>query len=157
MYFVQGGAFASNSNANFNGSDLAREGNMIVVSLNYRVGPYGFLWGEEVEEGVGKGNAGIRDVVMGLEWVRDHITDVSQLHPHPDIQKGICKVVLTKCTVWRQPLPRSLKRRLRRRCSTRNPHRRPSHAARQSLHRRDHGIRNPDCVLSHTGTGTDWI
>lgn len=77
MYFVQGGGFTSNSNANFNGSDLAREGNMIVVNLNYRVGPYGFLWGEEVEEGVGKGNAGIRDVVMGLEWVRDQITLVS--------------------------------------------------------------------------------
>lgn len=49
---------------------------MVVVSLNYRVGPYGFLWGEEVEEGVGKGNAGIRDVIMGLEWVRDQITQV---------------------------------------------------------------------------------
>jgi carboxylesterase type B len=77
MYFVQGGAFSSNSNANFNGSDLAREGNMVVVSLNYRVGSYGFLWGEEVQKGVGKGNSGIRDVIMGLEWVRDQIALVS--------------------------------------------------------------------------------
>lgn len=157
MYFVQGGGFISNSNANFNGSDLAREGNMIVVSLNYRVGPYGFLWGEEVKEGVGKGNAGIRDVVMGLEWVGDHITNVSPFRPHPDIQKSICKAVLTKCTVWRQSLPRSPKRRLRRRLSSCDPHRRPSHAARQPLHRRNHGIRDPGRVLSHAGTSTDWI
>lgn len=77
MYFIQGGGFQSNSNANFNGSDLARKGNMVIVSINYRVGPYGFLWGKEVNEGVGKGNVGIRDVVMGLEWVRDRIAIVS--------------------------------------------------------------------------------
>ena len=64
---------------------------MVVVSLNYRVGPYGFLWGEEVEEGVGKGNAGIRDVIMGLKWVRDQITKASPLqceHMHERIVLG---------------------------------------------------------------------
>ncbi|KAI1322344.1 carboxylesterase [Xylariaceae sp. FL0255] len=37
MYFIQGGGFQSNSNANFNGSDLASFGNMIVIQINYRV------------------------------------------------------------------------------------------------------------------------
>ena len=51
--------------------------NLVVVSINYRVGPYGFLWGKEIEEGVGTGNAGLRDVVKGLEWVKDKIALVS--------------------------------------------------------------------------------
>ncbi|KAF2194297.1 para-nitrobenzyl esterase [Zopfia rhizophila CBS 207.26] len=72
MLFIQGGGFGSNSNANYNGSDLAREGNMVVVSINYRVGPYGFLQSREVEKG-GSLNNGMKDQIKALEWVRDNI------------------------------------------------------------------------------------
>lgn len=61
---------------NYNGSDLAREGNMIIVSINYRVGPYGFLMSEEIDE-EGALNAGIKDQIQALEWVRDNIAKVS--------------------------------------------------------------------------------
>lgn len=76
MFFIQGGGFGSNSNANYNASDLAREGRMVVVSVNYRVGPYGFLQGREIEEG--GSNAGVRDVVKALEWVREYVGKVSE-------------------------------------------------------------------------------
>ncbi|KAJ4289226.1 hypothetical protein N0V90_011568 [Kalmusia sp. IMI 367209] len=73
MFFIQGGGFTSNSNANYNGSDLARVGNMIVVSINYRVGPYGYLLGKEVIEGDGSTNNGARDQIKALEWTKAHI------------------------------------------------------------------------------------
>src|SRR5262245_37833253 len=77
MFFIQGGGFGSNSNANYNGSDLAREGNMIVVSINYRVGAYGFLQSKEVnEDDRADTNAGIRDQIKALEWVKEHIDKV---------------------------------------------------------------------------------
>ncbi|KAF2658155.1 carboxylesterase [Lophiostoma macrostomum CBS 122681] len=72
MFFIQGGGFGSNSNANYNGSDLARKGNMIVVSMNYRVGPFGFLQSEELDKEGGL-NAGIRDQILALEWVRENV------------------------------------------------------------------------------------
>lgn len=42
-FFIQGGGFNTNSNANFNGSGLIMAGDMdlVVVNFNYRVGPYG--------------------------------------------------------------------------------------------------------------------
>lgn len=75
MYFIQGGGFSSNSNANFNASDLAKFGDMIVVQVNYRVGPYGFLQSREVEAGASLNN-GIKDQIQGLKWAKEHIAKV---------------------------------------------------------------------------------
>ncbi|KAL3303941.1 carboxylesterase [Colletotrichum asianum] len=71
MYFIQGGGFQSLSNANFNGSDLARFGNMLVVQVNYRVGPYGFLQSKEVQAGASMNN-GLKDQIQGLKWLKQH-------------------------------------------------------------------------------------
>jgi len=62
MVFIQGGGWSSDSNGNFNGSLLvANSGlNMIVVTLNYRVGLLGSLAGKEVVEG-GSLNNGLKD------------------------------------------------------------------------------------------------
>ena len=50
FFFIQGGGYASNSNPNLNGSGLimAADMQMLVVTFNYRVGPYGFLAGAQV-------------------------------------------------------------------------------------------------------------
>ncbi|KAH7350347.1 lipase 1 [Pyrenochaeta sp. MPI-SDFR-AT-0127] len=72
LFFIQGGGFGSNSNANFNGSDLAREGDIVVVSINYRVGAFGFLQSQEVVDG-GSLNNGMKDMVKALEWVKQNI------------------------------------------------------------------------------------
>jgi carboxylesterase type B len=70
----QGGGFNSLSNPNYNGSGLieASDYNIITVTLNYRVGPYGFLAGEEVVASGGI-NAGLKDQRKALEWVQHHI------------------------------------------------------------------------------------
>ncbi|ORY18223.1 carboxylesterase [Clohesyomyces aquaticus] len=73
MYFVQGGGFGSNSNANFNGSDLALFGNIVVVQVNYRVGVFGFAQSKEIKAG-GSLNNGLKDVVQGLKWTKQHIS-----------------------------------------------------------------------------------
>lgn len=49
--------------------------NIVVVTFNYRVGPYGFLAGKQVEEG-GSLNNGLKDQIKALEWVQKHIHKV---------------------------------------------------------------------------------
>jgi carboxylesterase type B len=46
---------------------------MVVVDFNYRVGPFGFLASQEVEEG-GDLNAGLLDQRLLLQWVQTYIS-----------------------------------------------------------------------------------
>ncbi|KAK5110708.1 hypothetical protein LTR62_005585 [Meristemomyces frigidus] len=73
-FFVQGGGFNTNSNANYNGSSLIMAGDfdIVVVNFNYRVGPYGFLAGQEILDG-GSINNGLKDQRQALHWVQDNI------------------------------------------------------------------------------------
>lgn len=48
-------------------------GNLIYVSIQYRLGPYGFLGGAEVTEN-GDANAGLLDQRAALHWVQRHIS-----------------------------------------------------------------------------------
>lgn len=64
------------SRQRFDGARLAHEAQVILVSVNYRVGVFGFLgsyalYNEGSEPGCG--NYGLWDVVAGLEWVHDKI------------------------------------------------------------------------------------
>ncbi|KAJ5675840.1 Carboxylesterase type B [Penicillium macrosclerotiorum] len=74
-FFIQGGGFAENSNKNYNGSGLvqASDLNIVVVTFNYRVGPYGFLAGSEVQKGASLNN-GLKDQLKALEWVQKYIS-----------------------------------------------------------------------------------
>ncbi|CAL5868668.1 uncharacterized protein PFLUO_LOCUS2895 [Penicillium psychrofluorescens] len=75
FFWIQGGGFAADSNPNYNGSALieASEKNIVIVTFNYRVGPYGFLAGEEVQEHASLNN-GLKDQLKALEWVQKHIS-----------------------------------------------------------------------------------
>ena len=77
-YFIQGGAFNSNSNPNYNGTGLvlASDYNIVVVTINYRVGPYGFLAAPEVVQNGASLNNGIKDMIQGLRWVNQYIAAV---------------------------------------------------------------------------------
>lgn len=68
--FIQGGGFNANSNPNLNGTGLieASDHNLIVVTFNYRVGPWGFLATNSTS------NNGLRDQRKALEWVQQHIS-----------------------------------------------------------------------------------
>lgn len=76
MVWIYGGAFTSGATSipTYDGTNLAKRG-VIVVSLAYRVGPFGFLATSELsrESGHGSGNYGLEDQIAGLKWVRDNI------------------------------------------------------------------------------------
>ncbi|KAH8668916.1 Alpha/Beta hydrolase protein [Xylariales sp. PMI_506] len=71
FFHLQGGGFNTNSFPDLNGQGLIAASNysIVVVVLNYRVGPYGFIAdGQNV-----KANNGLRDQRQALEWVQEHI------------------------------------------------------------------------------------
>ena len=50
--------------------------NIVIVTFNYRVGPYGFLASQEVEDN-GNINVGLLDQRKVLQWVQQYIYKVS--------------------------------------------------------------------------------
>jgi para-nitrobenzyl esterase len=78
LVWLHGGGFV-NGNAieqdGYNGENLARFGDVVVCSLNHRLGPLGFcnLAGVAGERFASSGNAGMLDIVAALEWVRDNV------------------------------------------------------------------------------------
>lgn len=74
--FHTGSAFSSSAGrASTDGSSLARRGDVVVVSLNHRLGTLGYLHLGDIAgpEFAHSGNAGMLDIVAALEWVRDNI------------------------------------------------------------------------------------
>src|SRR6185437_16003194 len=59
----------------YNGASLAAKGNVVVVTLNHRLGAFGYLHLAEIggAEYASSGNVGMLDIVAALEWVRDNI------------------------------------------------------------------------------------
>jgi para-nitrobenzyl esterase len=77
LVWIYGGGFSfgSNSTPTHNGEHLARKG-VVLVTINYRVGPLGFLAHPELtaESGRGaSGNYGLMDQIAGLQWVKKNI------------------------------------------------------------------------------------
>ncbi|KAI4479559.1 hypothetical protein M0804_010956 [Polistes exclamans] len=71
MVWIHGGGFYMGSgNDNFYKPVYIIRKDVIVVTINYRLGPLGFL---NLEDEVASGNQGMKDVVMALRWVRDNI------------------------------------------------------------------------------------
>ncbi|KIW27851.1 uncharacterized protein PV07_07552 [Cladophialophora immunda] len=76
-FFIQGGGFNFNANANYNGSGLITTSGhgLIVVTFNYRVGPYGFLASREIQDSPSASlNNGLKDQRKALEWVQKYIS-----------------------------------------------------------------------------------
>ena len=74
MWIYGGGYFSGTSTlAVYDGAMLAAHGDVVVASMQYRVGPLGFLsLGDDPEA---PGNAGLLDQQMALRWIHDHIED----------------------------------------------------------------------------------
>ncbi|OGN88874.1 MAG: hypothetical protein A2158_08425 [Chloroflexi bacterium RBG_13_46_14] len=78
MVWIHGGAFnmGSGSEPLSDGVKLASRGDVVVVSINYRLGLLGFLNLDEITGGriPSSGNEGLLDQVAALRWVRDNIS-----------------------------------------------------------------------------------
>ncbi len=70
MVWVHGGAYVlgSGSQPYYNGRRLAAGGDVVVVTVNYRLGAFGFLDVPGYQS-----NVGLRDVIEALRWVRSNI------------------------------------------------------------------------------------
>jgi para-nitrobenzyl esterase len=76
MVWIHGGAFfmGSGSSPMYDGASLVERGDVVLVSINYRLGALGFLeLGWLDEDLAGSANVGLLDQVAALEWVRDNI------------------------------------------------------------------------------------
>ncbi|PZS29680.1 MAG: carboxylesterase [Pseudonocardiales bacterium] len=70
MVWIQGGGylFGTSGLPEYDGARLAREGSVVVVTFNYRVGVEGFAQIDGAPA-----NRGLLDQVAALEWVRDNV------------------------------------------------------------------------------------
>ena len=74
MVWVHGGAYILGSSAQslYHGRVLAASGDVVIVTLNYRLGALGFLDLSTLGTGFDT-NLGLRDVLFALQWVRDNV------------------------------------------------------------------------------------
>jgi para-nitrobenzyl esterase len=75
MVWLHGGGWrnCAGSGPGWNGAHLAREQDVVVVTANHRLNGFGYLALDEADERFAdSGNAGMLDLVMALQWVRDN-------------------------------------------------------------------------------------
>lgn len=71
LVFIHGGAFLTggNSDTYIDGEAYTKRG-VIVVSINYRLGPFASVYGDGYE-----GNLALTDQITALKWIHDNIAD----------------------------------------------------------------------------------
>ncbi|XP_030042787.1 neuroligin-2-like isoform X7 [Microcaecilia unicolor] len=70
MLFLHGGSYMEGTGNMFDGSVLAAYGNVIVITMNYRLGVLGFL---STGDQSAKGNYGLLDQIQALRWLEENI------------------------------------------------------------------------------------
>ncbi|XP_048389101.1 neuroligin 4 X-linked a isoform X2 [Stegostoma tigrinum] len=70
MVYIHGGSYMESTGNLIDGSILASYGNVIVVTLNYRLGVLGFL---STGDQAAKGNYGLLDQIQALRWISENI------------------------------------------------------------------------------------
>jgi para-nitrobenzyl esterase len=77
MVWLHGGGFEAGTGSAllYDGTNVARRGDVVVVTVNHRLNVFGHCHLGDLagEEFAGSANAGFLDVVAALEWVRDNI------------------------------------------------------------------------------------
>ncbi len=75
MVYFHGGAYASGSGSSplYDGTNLATKGDVVVITVNHRLNAFGYLSLSRLNKDFPhSGNAGMWDLVLALEWVRDN-------------------------------------------------------------------------------------
>ncbi len=76
IVYIHGGAYSTGSGASplTNGARLAARGDVVMVTVNHRLGPLGYAALARLAPGFeDSGNLGQLDLVLALQWVRDNI------------------------------------------------------------------------------------
>jgi para-nitrobenzyl esterase len=76
MVWLHGGGYTTGSGAFlcYDGTELARKHDVVAITINHRLGVFGYLYLAELggEKYAEASNAGMLDIVLSLEWVRDN-------------------------------------------------------------------------------------
>ena len=76
-FWIHGGANNNGSIKDYDGSVIAKRSNMVVVTIQYRLGVFGWLTHPAMRQGESSlddsGNFGTLDTIKALEWVQDNI------------------------------------------------------------------------------------
>ncbi|MBR0784348.1 carboxylesterase/lipase family protein [Bradyrhizobium iriomotense] len=74
LFFIHGGAFVTGGGADYDGGFLAKHGPAVIVTINYRLGPLGFLQlhRHDLDEA---NNLAITDALAALGWVHANIAN----------------------------------------------------------------------------------
>lgn len=79
IVWMHGGGYTSGNAVEqdgYTGPNLARHGDIVFVSMNHRLGPFGFSDFSSVDPKFAEsGNVGLLDLVAALEWVHDNIAN----------------------------------------------------------------------------------
>ncbi|HEX8568637.1 MAG TPA: carboxylesterase/lipase family protein [Caulobacteraceae bacterium] len=80
MVYIHGGAYATGSGSSplTDGANLARRGDVVVVTVNHRLNVFGYAYLARLgapEFFADSGNAGQLDLLLALQWVRDNIAE----------------------------------------------------------------------------------
>ena len=77
MFYIHGGAYANGSGSSplYEGSALARRGDVVVVTVNHRLNAFGYLYLQRFGNAdfADSGNVGQLDLVLALEWLQANI------------------------------------------------------------------------------------
>ena len=74
MFWIHGGGLTTGAGSDYDPTPLLRPGNVIVVTINYRLGYLGFLAQTALDtEGHDAGNYGFMDQQFAMQWVKDNI------------------------------------------------------------------------------------
>ena len=76
LFWIHGGGFTHGTAAEplYDGGPLATRGDVVVVTINYRLGVFGYLYLEDHLPGQAlSANCGQLDMIAALEWTRDNI------------------------------------------------------------------------------------
>lgn len=75
MFRIHGGGFVVGSGnwSWHDGTNLARRGDVVVVTVNHRLGLLGYLYLGGLSKEYAIGNVGMSDLVLALKWIRENI------------------------------------------------------------------------------------
>jgi len=75
MFWIHGGGNTLGAAGDLSRNKLVNDGNVILVTTQYRLGPLGFFSHEAIRgEGTQTANFGLEDQILALKWVQDNIT-----------------------------------------------------------------------------------
>ncbi len=80
MVWFHGGGFSTGSGSShaYDGTRLAKKGDVVVVTVNHRLNAFGYLYLAGLSQDsalADSGNIGNLDMVLSLQWVRDNIAE----------------------------------------------------------------------------------